>query len=83
MNKLITLGQLVSAVASVVAWLGGVVSKQDEALKGKADIAPADGSIYGQRGGKWEKLPEQQAVEVASNQEVAEAIDGIFNTNKS
>ena len=83
MNKLITLGQLVSAVASVVAWLGGVVSKQDEAIKGKADAAPTDGAIYGQRGGKWEKLPEQQAVEVASDKDVTEAIDGLFNTNKS
>ena len=83
MNKLITLGQLVSAVASVVSWLRDVVTKQNEAIKGKADAAPTDGEIYGQKGGKWVKLPEQQAVEVASDKDVTEAIDGLFNTNKS
>lgn len=83
MNKLITLGQLVSAVASVVAWLRGEVSKLNEAIKGKADAAPTDGELYGQKGGKWVKLPEQQAVVVASDKDVTEAIDGLFNTNKS
>lgn len=82
MNKLITLGQLVSAVASVVAWIRGVVNKQDEAIKGKVDAAPADGATYGQKEGKWVKLPEQD-VDVATDKEVTDAIYELFNTDKS
>lgn len=77
MSKAITLAQLVSAVASAVAYIKGAVS---ESIKGKANAAPADGNKYVQENGEWVELPKSQDVEFASDEEVKEAIDNIFKS---
>lgn len=77
MSKAITLSQLVSVVASIVACFKGAMSEQ---MKGKADVAPADGEPYVQKDGGWVKLPKSQDVEFASDDEVKEAIDNIFKS---
>lgn len=77
MSKAITLAQLVSAVASAVAYIKGAVS---ESIKGKANVAPADGKKYVQENGEWVELPKSQDVEFASDDEVKEAIDNIFKS---
>lgn len=76
MSKAITLAQLVSAVASAVAYIKGAVS---ESIKGKANAAPADGKTYVQKDGEWIELKSQD-VEFASDDEVKEAIDNIFKS---
>lgn len=77
MSKAITLAQLVSAVASAVAYIKGAVS---ESIKGKANAAPKDGNKYVQENGEWVELPKSQNVEFASDDEVKEAIDNIFKS---
>ena len=77
MSKAITLSQLVSAVASIVAYIKGAVS---DGVKGKANAAPKDGKTYVQKYGEWVELPKSQDVEFASDDEVKEAIDNIFKS---
>lgn len=67
MNKFITLGQLVSAVAKVAAVITAAVSKLNAAISGKLSDAPEDGKAYVRQKGAWVEQKTSSDVESATD----------------
>lgn len=44
----------------------------------KESKAPSDGNLYGQKDGKWAKIPDQQNIEFATEDDVKKVIEDAF-----
>lgn len=80
MNSSITLKQFADAVNSIAAYVKERVATVNQALATKVGDAPADGKTYVRKNGNWEDLtiPEQQTINYATDEEVAEIINNAF-----